>query len=77
MHRLDRLEDGNLGDHRSVGDGVVELRMGFGPGYRIYIGQDGQRIVVLLCAGDKGTQARDIRLARAYWQNYRKGDKGR
>jgi len=51
--------------------------MGFGPGYRIYIGQDGQRIVVLLCAGDKGTQARDIRLARAYWQNYRKGDKGR
>jgi len=73
--RLDRLEDGNLGDHRAVGEGIFELRMDFGPGYRIYIGQDGERIVVLLCGGDKGTQFRDVRLSKEYWQDYKKGGK--
>jgi len=71
--RLDRLEDGNLGDHRSAGEGIFELRIDFGPGYRIYIGQDGKRIVVLLCGGDKETQDCDIRLSKKYWQDYKKG----
>lgn len=70
MNRLDRLELGNLGEHRSVGEGVVELKIDFGPGYRIYIGQDGDEIVVLLIGGDKSSQPSDIKAAKAYWKNY-------
>ena len=68
--RLDRVEQGNYGDHKSVGDGVVELRLFFGPGYRIYLAEDGNTLVVLLCGGDKDTQTRDIAKAKAYWQAY-------
>ena len=73
--RLDRLEEGNLGDHRSVGGGVIELREHFGSGYRIYLGLDGERVIILLCAGDKSTQARDIRIAQGHWADYRAGKK--
>jgi len=69
--RLDRLEDGNLGDHRAVGGGVVELRLHFGPGYRVYVGIDGPRLVLLLCAGDMKRQGRDIRMAKTYWNEYK------
>lgn len=58
--RIDRLSFGNFGDAKPVGDGVRELRLDFGPGYRIYFVQRGKLIVVLLCGGDKGTQTRDI-----------------
>ena len=58
--RLDRLEKRNFGDCESVGSGVFELRLHFGPGYRIYFGEVGRTIVLLLCGGDKSTQARDI-----------------
>ena len=58
--RLDRLEKGNFGDCESVGSRVFELRLHFGPGYRIYFGEVGRTIVLLLCGGDKSTQARDI-----------------
>ncbi|MBU2573920.1 MAG: type II toxin-antitoxin system RelE/ParE family toxin [Elusimicrobia bacterium] len=70
--RVTRAELGNLGDHRSVGEGVVELRIHFGPGYRIYAGLHGEDLIILLCAGDKGSQNRDIRKAMAYWNVYRR-----
>lgn len=72
VRRLDRMEGGNFGDHRPVGDGVWELRIHYGPGYRVYYGEDGPVIVVLLCGGDKRTQSKDIRLARRLWQAYRR-----
>jgi putative addiction module killer protein len=68
--RLERVMLGNLGDYRSVGDGVFELRIKYGSGYRIYFGQIGATIVLLLCGGDKSTQEKDIRLAKEYWVNY-------
>ena len=72
--RLDRLAAGDLGDYHSVGDGVNELRISYGPGYRVYFGFDGRQIVVILCAGDKGSQSKDIKLAKEYWANYKKED---
>ena len=73
--RLDRLETGNLGDCRSVGVGVFELRFQFGPGYRIYFGEVDQTIVLLLCGGDKSSQVRDIEQAKAYWREYKESQK--
>lgn len=64
LARIDRLEDGNPGKTRSVGSGVVEMRIDFGPGYRIYYIQRGDELVLLLCGGDKSTQSADIRLAK-------------
>ncbi|MBD1924857.1 type II toxin-antitoxin system RelE/ParE family toxin [Trichocoleus sp. FACHB-90] len=69
--RLNRVELGNLGDYQSVGEGVCELRIDYGPGYRIYFGQIGSTIVLLLCGGDKSTQTQDIRIAKEYWTEYR------
>jgi len=66
--RLDRLELGNLGDCEPVGDGVFELRIFFGPGYRIYFAEQDDTIIILLCAGDKSSQTKDINLAKNYWQ---------
>lgn len=70
--RLDRVSLGNLGDHKSVGEGVVELREHYGPGYRIYIGQDGDKMVILLCGGEKDSQEEDIQRAHKYWSDYRR-----
>jgi putative addiction module killer protein len=61
--RIDRLADGNPGDVRPVGDGVSEMRIDYGPGYRVYFVRRGETLTVLLCGGDKATQARDIALA--------------
>ncbi len=58
--RIDRIEEGNFGDHRSVGSGVSELRVNVGQGYRIYYTIRRQRVVILLCGGDKASQRRDI-----------------
>lgn len=69
--RLLRAESGNLGDHKSLGGGVWELRLDFGPGYRVYFGWDGPGLVILLAGGDKGSQRRDIAKAREYWLEYR------
>jgi putative addiction module killer protein len=71
LARLARVRQGNLGDWKSVGEGVSELRVDYGPGYRVYFGLKGQTLVVLLCGGDKRTQDRDIRLAKQYWQEYK------
>jgi putative addiction module killer protein len=68
--RLNRIRLGNFGDCKSVGGGVEELRIDFGPGYRIYYGREGQLVVILLCGGSKGTQARDILRAQKYWKEY-------
>lgn len=62
--RIDRLADGNPGDVRPVGEGVSEMRIDFGPGYRIYFARRGGRLYVLLCGGDKATQEKDIARAR-------------
>ncbi len=70
--RLKRVGLGNLGDYKSVGAGVFELRIDYGPGYRIYFGQVGKTVVLLLCGGDKSTQARDIVKAKEYWADYEK-----
>ena len=70
--RLDRVSLGNIGDCRSVGEGVQELRIDYGPGYRVYFGQLGSTIVLLLCGGDKNSQAKDINLAHYYWSEYRR-----
>ncbi|MBL8512134.1 MAG: type II toxin-antitoxin system RelE/ParE family toxin [Betaproteobacteria bacterium] len=59
--RVERLTTGNLGDVKSVGEGVCELRIDFGPGYRVYFTQRGQEVVILLAGGDKSTQAADIK----------------
>ena len=73
--RLDRLEKGNLGDCGSVGSGIFELRLHFGPGYRIYFGEVDRTIVLLLCSGDKSTQTRDIQRAKTYWLEYKEGQR--
>jgi len=68
--RINRVRSGNLGNTRSVGSGVFELKIDFGPGYRVYYGEDGPTIVVLLCGGDKKSQNKDIDHAKAYWKDY-------
>ena len=62
--RIRRMEQGNPGDIRSVGAGVMEIRIPYGPGYRIYYLQRGPQLVILLCGGDKRTQQRDIKRAQ-------------
>ena len=62
--RLDRLAFGNAGDVRPVGQGISELRIDYGPGYRIYFQERGSTIIILLCGGDKSTQANDIKTAK-------------
>jgi len=73
--RINRLRRGLFGNMRSVGGGVFELKIYFGPGYRIYCIHDGPSLVILLCGGDKKSQARDIMLAQDYARDYwrRKG----
>lgn len=70
LARVGRLEHGNYGDCEPVGEGVSELRMFFGSGYRVYIGEEGKNIVVLLCGGDKSTQTEDIETAKTYWKEH-------
>lgn len=70
--RLNRVRLGNLGDCKPVGEGVMELRLDFGPGYRVYFAQDGEILLILLCGGDKRTQPRDIVTAKQHWQSYRR-----
>ena len=62
--RIDRIEDGNFGDHRSIGGGVSEIRVNVGQGYRIYYTIRNRTVVILLCGGDKSSQRRDISRAR-------------
>ena len=68
--RLRRLAQGNFGDVRSLGGGLMEMRVDYGPGYRVYFIRRGDAVVILLCGGDKRTQARDIEKARKMAEDY-------
>jgi putative addiction module killer protein len=69
--RLRQVEAGNFGDSAAVGGGVIELRVHFGAGYRVYVGRHGKAVVILLCGGDKSTQAADIVRAKAFWSEWK------
>ncbi|MBG7618633.1 type II toxin-antitoxin system RelE/ParE family toxin [Herbaspirillum sp. AP02] len=69
--RLRQVQAGNFGDCESVGDGVAELRIHVGAGYRVYFGRHGKSVVILLCGGDKRSQQADIKLARQYWMEWK------
>ena len=73
--RIDRVASGNLGKPEPVGDGVFELHLHFGPGYRIYFGEVDNTIILLLCGGDKSSQVRDIERAKNYWREYKESQK--
>lgn len=68
--RLNRIRLGNFGDCKSVGGGVSELRIPYGPGYRVYFGRKSNQVVILLYGGHKKTQSKDIALAQEYWDDY-------
>ena len=70
LARIVRMQAGNRGDWKALGAGLFELRIDTGPGYRVYCGQDDAALVLLLCAGDKRTQSKDIEHARDYWKDY-------
>ena len=71
--RIGRLERGLFGDCKSVGDGVSELRIDLGPGYRLYFGRHGEQVILLLCGGDKRRQRDDIARAKRYWDDFSQG----
>lgn len=71
-----RIERGNLTSIKSVGAGVQEARIDWGPGYRIYLGRDGEELIILLAGGTKHRQQNDIAAAHARWQDYRSRKKG-
>ena len=70
--RVTRAELGNFGDYRNIGYGIIELRIDYGPGYRVYVGLHGLELIVLLCAGAKSSQREDIRRAMAFWEDYKR-----
>ena len=72
-----RLEQGNLSSVKSVGEGVLEYRIDWGPGYRVYFGRDGAVLVILLTGGTKKRQQRDILAAIEMWGDYRRRKRGR
>jgi putative addiction module killer protein len=73
---LSRIERGAVSNVKGVGEGVLEFRIDFGPGYRIYFGRDGERLVILLAGGSKRRQSDDIAAAKARWRDYRDRGKG-
>jgi len=72
--RLDRLAFGHYGDYKMLGGGVYELRLDFGPGYRIYFGELEEYIILLLGGGDKNSQVRDVAKVKTYWQQVKIGN---
>jgi putative addiction module killer protein len=71
ISRLDRVQLGNFGDCHSVGEEVMELRFHFGAGYRVYFGEVGKEIILLLAGGAKASQRKDIKKAYQYWREYK------
>ena len=72
---LTRIERGNLSNAKAVGGGVLEYKIDFGPGYRIYFGKDGARLVILIGGGTKKRQDNDITVAQAFWADYKRRKK--
>jgi len=72
-----RMEQGNLSNAKSVGEGVLEYRIDFGPGYRVYFGRDGDTLVILLTGGTKKRQQSDIDAAHTCWRDYKQRRRGR
>lgn len=70
VRRIERAQAGNMGDSKAVGEGLSEMRIDYGPGYRLYLARRGARLLILLCGGDKSTQAADIAKARAILREY-------
>jgi putative addiction module killer protein len=70
--RLRQVHAGNFGDSEPVGDGVIELRVHVGAGYRVYCGRHGKSVVILLCGGDKRSQPADIKQAKALWIEWKR-----
>lgn len=70
MRRLNRIMLGNFGDHKTCGRGVSELRIDWGPGYRVYYARAGSSTILLLCGGNKSTQSADIERACGYWREW-------
>lgn len=70
--KVDRLSLGSFCSSKPVGAGVSELKVDYGPGYRVYYGQSGKFVILLLCGGDKGTQQKDIETAKAYWSDFKR-----
>ncbi|MCL1861860.1 MAG: type II toxin-antitoxin system RelE/ParE family toxin [Proteobacteria bacterium] len=70
--RLRQVEVGNFGDSEPVGEGVIELRIHVGAGYRVYCARHGKSVVLLLCGGNKGSQAADIKQAKEYWSEWKR-----
>ncbi len=68
---LKRMEQGNLSNAKAVGEGVLEYRINFGPGYRVYFGYEGKSIVIMLAGGSKQRQQRDIAAAKRRWSDYK------
>ncbi len=73
--RLDRVRLGSLGRNRSVGEGVFELKIDYGPGYRVYYGLEERAVILLLLGGGKSSQGEDIVLAREYWKDHKRRKK--
>ena len=70
--RLRQVETGNFGDCQAVGEGVIELRVHVGAGYRVYFGRYGMTVVILLCGGDKKSQDADIKRAKVFWAEWKR-----
>ncbi|WP_386697502.1 type II toxin-antitoxin system RelE/ParE family toxin [Lonepinella sp. MS14436] len=75
IKRIERAEKGNFGDHKSVGDGVFEMRIAVKSGYRVYYGKMGDKIYLLLCGGNKSSQEKDIALAKDVWNLVKQKEK--
>lgn len=71
--RLNRVKLGNFGVIKALGDGVIELKIDYGPGYRVYYAMNGKTVLLLLIGGDKTTQAKDIKVAKTYWKRQQRG----
>ena len=71
--RLNRVKLGNFGVVKALGDGVNELKIDYGPGYRVYYAMNGKTVVLLLIGGDKSTQKQDVKIAKAYWNRQQRG----
>ena len=74
LARIRSASEGNFGDHQSLGDGILEMRIHFGPGYRLYYAREGRQIYLLILGGAKNTQRRDIQQAKKLWKTIQEGD---